>query len=101
MIWRITWPGHEYWDFGSQQAAFQLLDNYPPHIKEKMSLNELTSEQARGQLQELSHDFSKVSPDSRHAEWLSSRIDFYSKALEGILDTETRIKAEVEKRASQ
>ncbi len=69
-------------DFGSSQAAYQLLDNYPPHVRESISVQEMTATEIRQAIDKLRADLSKLqSQESIHYQWLLSRIEFYSAEL--------------------
>ena len=87
MIWRVR-SGKTVLDFGSQQAAVQLLDNYPPHVREKVVYKEITVAEIEEKLAELRSDISRNRRDDAgdivttvQLEWLLSRLDFYEKAL--------------------
>lgn len=69
-------------DFGSPQAAYQFLDNYPPHVREAATVGEITSAEIQDELSNLSTQMSRsASKSSQHYQWLESRVEFYSQAL--------------------
>lgn len=100
MIWRIR-QGSTILDFGSQQASLQFLDNYPPHIREKVTFREITAAEIVETKEKLTTDLRKatrfdadnVPIQTSHTEWLLSRIEMYDKALPAVEAYEASIKA--------
>ncbi len=88
-------------DFGSQQAAFQFLDNFPPHMQDDLSIYEPTSVDIQKSLEILTVQLRKCAPkdddagESRHYQWLLSRMEFYTKALTTAEATEQAIASKV------
>jgi hypothetical protein len=93
-------------DFGSKQAALQFLDNYPPHIREKVIFKETTAAELETTREELTtklrqsqrFDNDGVPIETPYTQWLLSRIDMYDKALPVVQAYEAQLKAKEESR---
>lgn len=102
-IWRIK-QGPTTLDFGSQQAALQFLDNYPPHIRERVSFKETTADELKTTREDLTVQLRKaqrfdndgVPIETPHTQWILSRIEMYDKAIPVIEAYETQLKAKEE-----
>lgn len=85
MIYRIR--GIKTLDFGSKQAALQLLDNYPPLMRESIHFQDMSASELKTMIAELSIEIQKYLPrdpesmGSIHYQWLLSRLEFYQAAL--------------------
>lgn len=95
MIYRVKGHG-TILDFGAKQAAFQMLDNYPPHVRESVSVNEITSAEIEESIAELSRKLVSCREGTTHYEWLMSRVEFYQDALPIVQQSEAAIRARVE-----
>lgn len=95
MIYRVKGRGSVL-DFGSMQAANQLLDNYPPHIRDVVTLGELTLEELDSTIAKLSSELSKCrNEDSSYYQWILSRIEFYQDSRPTIETKEASVRAKV------
>jgi hypothetical protein len=95
MIYRVKSSGTSL-DFGSLQAANQLIDNYPPHVQEVVGIGEITLEELDKTVANLSADLSKCrNESSSYYQWLLSRIEFYQDSRAAVESKEASIKAKV------
>ncbi len=99
MIYRLK-HGKTCLDFASAQSAYQLVDNYPPHLRQDAAVQEITSEEIIEKLTQLGAEIQKHLPvedssGSQHYQWLLSRIEWYQAALPTVEQSEYAIDAKV------
>jgi hypothetical protein len=75
------------------------LDNYPPHIRERTLLKEITAAEIQQTRAKLVADLQRVTRrdddgnpiSTSHTEWLLSRIEMYDKALPAVQAYEAQL----------
>jgi hypothetical protein len=105
MIFRVI-HGSVTLDFGAQQSANQLLDNYPPHIREQVTFKEITAAEIQQSVDKLTADLRRHTRfdnegnaiQTTYTEWVLSRLEMYEKALPSVQQYEANLKAKEESR---